>query len=1197
MKFKSLPCLLAVCCVVTAAKATPVPGAKSNQLLFIENKGQVTDQYLQPRTDVQYALRLKGVNAFVGNGQLHYQFSKQDMTTAGIAGFKKGLHSLPKPGGVVDMYRMDVELMGADVHAKAEALEQNAYYENYYLPQFGKDGAQAHSYSRIVYHDVYPHIDWILKIQDGQPEYEFVVNPGGNPQDIRIKYSGATALKINGNGSLTATTPMGTVTEHAPLSFQADGSKVASSFVLKDDVLSFNIAAYSGRLTIDPSLICATYYGGIGTDAFEAVTLNSNYLYLLGQAESAANIASIGAYQTTYGGGMWDAMIVKMDTAMTTRIWGTYYGGSGDEYAGALAADASGNIYIDGYTSSTSVMSSPGSFQVAYGGGTYDGFFAKFSSAGARVWGSYYGGSASDELYGIDVDANGKINMVGEMSSTGLSTAGAYQTILSGPSDVLLTQFDNSGARQWATYYGGTSDDGGYGLWHNSSNEIIVAGATTSTASIATAGTYQQTYGGGASDGMVVKFNSTGTTRSWGTYYGGSDDDVLYSAACDASNNIYTTGYTVSTNGIASPGAYQDTYGGGQYDAFLAKLNNSGVRQWATYMGGNDIDIAYATATDASNVYMFGYTYSGVGLATAGSYQEFNSNPGVFECFLEKFDFNGNISWGTFYGGFGNDYAGATSRAMCTGSTGNVYICGSSASTSGISTPGTYQPNNNANNQYSNGFVAKFNGCQSLANGGIGGNMYICRNSTNTYTTSVAGATTYYWTVPAGWTGSSNTSSITVTSNTTSGTIYVYASDGCGFSPVDSLQITVFDPHVTISASGPLTFCQGDYVALSDTNPLNWQFHDYQWQQNNVDIPNTNSYTYNATASGNYRVIMTENAQCNDTSNVISVTVNPTPTASITPVGPISICNGDSVVLSTPTGPGWTYQWKKNTLSIPGATNNSYAANSNGDFTVVATLGSCKDTSAQVTVTVQAAPPVPLVSINGPANVCAFTAYTYTTNNNGDADSYTWTLPSGWSGSSNWSNMNATSSANSGTITVTATNACGTTSPVSLNVTTTSVNPATTVNGNVISTTTTFDTYQWYYYTNVIPGATSQSYTMTQFGYYKVTVTKNGCSATTADVQWPAVGVSSVATEEQLSLYPNPNSGAFTLYGNLSTAEEKVDLYISDLAGRIVTSETVAVKDAKINKLVTLPADIPVGLYFIKVKTSKSSSVIPFTKQ
>jgi hypothetical protein len=614
-------------------------------------------------------------------------------------------------------------------------------------------------------------------------------------------------------------------------------------------------------------------------------------------------------------------------------------------------------------------------------------------------------------------------------------------------------------------------------------------------------------------------------------------------------------------------------------------------------MGGNDNDFAMSVVTDASGVYIYGESASLTGLATAGSFQEFNMG-GAYDLFIDRLDLNGNIAWGTYYGSGGAEYAGKA-QSICNGSASNVYIAGSTNDYNSLATLGVYQTVNNATNNYYNGLVAKFNGCTALAHPTITGLSPVCANSANTYTVAnVPAATTYHWIIPAGWAGASTTNSITTTSTTTSGFIYVYASDGCANSTVDSLFLQVLDPQVTIAANGPTTFCQGGDVELTDNNNANWFTYTYQWQLNNANIAAATGYDYFATLAGNYRVIMTANNQCHDTSNVITLTVNTTPPASITAGGPTTFCTGGNVVLSTPTGPGYSYQWWKDNLVIPSATSSTYTATASGDYTVVTALSGCKDTSIAETVTVEPGPPAPLAGISGLTSLCAnMGTFTYSTNYAPDIDNYTWTLPTGWTGSSTTETISVSTGTASGNVSVTGNNACGSTNALSLYVNVTYANPVTSITGNVISTTTTFDAYQWYYNGSPITGATSQSYTMSQFGNYKVQVTKNNCVAMSAEVAWPPLGVNSVNGNERASIYPNPNDGNFRLYGNVSTNENEANISITDIAGRVIMEEVAPVKGGVIDQQISLTSDMPAGMYFLKVKTAQSSKVMQFTKQ
>ena len=103
----------------------------------------------------------------------------------------------------------------------------------------------------------------------------------------------------------------------------------------------------------------------------------------------------------------------------------------------------------------------------------------------------------------------------------------------------------------------------------------------------------------------------------WGTYYGGGGEGSNGEVALDKKDNIIVTGYTTSTTGIATSGAYQTQYAGGN-DVFLAKFTQSGQLSWGTYYGGAGEEIAWSVATDKSNnIFIVGSTQSTSGIATA----------------------------------------------------------------------------------------------------------------------------------------------------------------------------------------------------------------------------------------------------------------------------------------------------------------------------------------------------------------------------------------------------------------------------------------------------------------------------------------------------------------------------------------------------------------------------------------------------
>ncbi len=165
---------------------------------------------------------------------------------------------------------------------------------------------------------------------------------------------------------------------------------------------------------------------------------------------------------------------------------------------------------------------------------------------------------------------------------------------------------------------------------------------------------------------------------------------------------------------------------------------------------------------------------------------------------------------------------------------------------------------------------------------------------------------------------------------------------------------------VTVAASNGTTFCNGDSSVLqADTGP-----YTYQWKKNGTNINGATGSSYHAKTSGTYKVILTGSYGCSLTSDPLTITVNPLPSATVTPNGPTTFCAGDSVILQAGSGAGYGYSWRKNNSVIPGATNISYTAKTAGNYTVKVTdINGCTKLSSVLTVTVPCRQPE--TGING----------------------------------------------------------------------------------------------------------------------------------------------------------------------------------------------------------------------------------------
>jgi endo-1,4-beta-D-glucanase Y len=217
-----------------------------------------------------------------------------------------------------------------------------------------------------------------------------------------------------------------------------------------------------------------------------------------------------------------------------------------------------------------------------------------------------------------------------------------------------------------------------------------------------------------------------------------------------------------------------------------------------------------------------------------------------------------------------------------------------------------------------------------------GGNVVLTANSGTGFT--------YQWqnngTTINGSTGNTYTA-------TTSGSYTVTVTSGGCSTKSAAVVVTVnTPPTATITASGATTFCSGGNITL---NANTGSGYTYQWKNNANSIAGSTANTYSANASGSYTAVVTANG-CSTTSSPITVTVNATPSATITPSSSPSNCGSAGVILNANTGTGFTYLWKNNNTTISGATANKYTAFANGGYTVAVSSNGCSATSAVTTV-------------------------------------------------------------------------------------------------------------------------------------------------------------------------------------------------------------------------------------------------------
>ncbi|MFN4233475.1 MAG: SBBP repeat-containing protein [Bacteroidia bacterium] len=305
------------------------------------------------------------------------------------------------------------------------------------------------------------------------------------------------------------------------------------------------------------------------------------------------------------------------------------------------------------------------------------------------IYSTYIGGGVDDQGLGIYVDASGNAYITGSTSSPYYDiTSGAFQTTLAGSNDVFVTKLNPNGtALVYSTFIGGTNDEAGNDIYVDANGSAYVVGYTNSI-NYDVIGAYQ-TSNAGINDVFVTKLNSTGTALTYSTYIGGANNDYGYSIFVDGSGNAYVTGWTSSTNFDISSGAFQPTYAGGTFDAFVTKLNaNGSALTYSTYLGGSGDDYGRGIYVDGSgNAYVTGWTSSNNYDVTTGVFQATYAG-GAFDVFVTKLNAIGSaLTYSTYLGGSGDDRG----FSISVDASGSAYVTGWTSSNDYDITSGAFQ--------------------------------------------------------------------------------------------------------------------------------------------------------------------------------------------------------------------------------------------------------------------------------------------------------------------------------------------------------------------------------------------------------------------------------------------------------------------------------------------------------------------------
>jgi hypothetical protein len=679
--------------------------------------------------------------------------------------------------------------------------------------------------------------------------------------------------------------------------------------------------------------------------------------------------------------------------------WARTYGGTSDDRAFSIEQTTDGSFVVARRTYS-------------FGAGDFDFWVLKLDTLGNVQWEKTYGGAGGEDTRFIQPTTDG-----------GYVVAGLTDSFGAGNWDYWALKLDASGNVQWQKTYGGASNDRGLSIQQTTDGGFVIAGGTYS-------------FGAGDWDFWVLKLDTSGNV-AWQKTYGGTNEDIAFFLKQTSDGGYVVAGHTYS-------------FGAGNYDFWVLKLDASGNVTWQKTYGGASADAALSIQQTTDG-----------GFVVTGWTESFGA--GSYDLWVLKLDASGNVQWQKTYGGTDSERAYSIRQTtdggfIVAGWTGSFGAGGWDSWVLKLDASGTVQWQKTFGGAldeqafsieqttdggfvaagYTNSFGAgsyDFWVLKMDANGNIDPSCTFIADTAATITDTSATVT---------FTGASGiVSSATVTDTAVSGVVSsATVMEQCNDCPTLSVSAGVDSATVCLGVMQTYTA-----TPTGGKAPLTFEW-DFSYDGVTFNVEGTgNPVSYAQLSAGSYTVRVRVTDSCAAGAQVaeadVPITVNALPAPTITPDGPTTFCDGSSVTLDA--GVWTSYSWST------GATTQTINVTASGSYTATVTDGNgCSGTSAPETVTVNALP-TPTITPDGPTTFCEGGSVTL--------DAGAWPGYS-WSTGETTQTINVTASG-SYTVTVTDGNGCsGTSAP---EVVTVNANPTPVITVADLYTQLTNNTEDDYY--------------------------------------------------------------------------------------------------------------------------------------
>ncbi len=544
---------------------------------------------------------------------------------------------------LLEKYNRDVSRMvfiGTNKDPEIIAIDPSKLKVNYFKGQNKtKWNCNVPTSKAVLYKNIYKNIDLKVYGKEKSIEYDWIVKPGGDPKDIKFEYQNVKKTQIDQNGDLQIYTKFGQLIHKKPVSFQIIKVDIGFSNSKKREMVNVNFKVFADKS-----------YG------FEIESYDKSKTLII------------------------DPVVL---------LYSTYLGGNFVDWLWDLTVDNSGNIYAIGETYSTDF---PIVNQYQSSNISGDVFITKINTnlnnESSLIYSTYFGGDNNDYGYGISVDNNENVYIVGTTLSSDLPVINQYQSNQNSY-DAFIARFDTrlSGESSlvYATYLGGENVDYGLDIAVDGNNNVYITGYTYLSPDFPVINQYQTIQGDRDTFVARIDTNNIGVSSLiYSTFLGGIYVDQGNGIDVDNNNNVYVVGTTNSPD-FPLLNQYQ-TYQG-YSDAFITKIdtNLSGESSliYSSYIGGNGSESGNAIVVDKNNnAYITGETWKTRtnDIPNFPVLNQYQHSQGGHDAFVTRIDTtqigDSSLIYSSYLGGSSSDVG----EGIDVDNNGNVYVSGSTYS-------------------------------------------------------------------------------------------------------------------------------------------------------------------------------------------------------------------------------------------------------------------------------------------------------------------------------------------------------------------------------------------------------------------------------------------------------------------------------------------------------------------------------------